>query len=353
MMPSMQKGNCSWSLLAAVGILLVLFSVVHLFLFPLGPTLDYFGVRQAQTSCVPTYESTRGIGSVQHNVELDLDHQFPADLHNAVVYRGATWKAEMGRWLSGCETIVEEIHITEVRKIAGRPAEMIAVGKESAIMNWDNVDASMDLVFVTRQEQCAFVEKAQNIQIVLWQRRVSLRSRTTFQISLRKRTMMKEELLSGQNNCMALRADDMPHRSLEVVLCRGSDMMHEILVFIVDDHRGLRSSLALELYKKAYDHIVQQYSYWNQSSGKDHIWFFSWDEGACYAPKEIWTSMMLVHWGNTNSKHNHSTTAYEPDNWDSISPSRRGNHPCFDLKKDIVLPAWKQPDAYENGRPEA
>lgn len=72
--------------------------------------------------------------------------------------------------------------------------------------------------------------------------------------------------------------------------------------------------------------------------------FFSWDEGACYAPKEIWNSMMLVHWGNTNSKHNHSTTAYGPDNWDAISSIRRGNHSCFDPDKDLVLPAWKLPD---------
>ena len=77
-----------------------------------------------------------------------------------------------------------------------------------------------------------------------------------------------------------------------------------------------------------------------------YIWrqFFSWDEGACYAPKEIWNSMMLVHWGNTNSKHNHSTTAYWADNWDSIPSNRRGNHPCFHPDKDLVLPAWKRPD---------
>lgn len=54
--------------------------------------------------------------------------------------------------------------------------------------------------------------------------------------------------------------------------------------------------------------------------------------------------MMLVHWGNTNSKHNHSTTAYWGDNWDSIPSSRRGDHPCFDPHKDLVLPAWKRPD---------
>jgi len=125
MMPSMQKANCSWSLLAAVGTLLVMLSVVHLFLFPLGPTLDYFSVRQAQTSCVPTNKSTKGIGSIQHNVELDLDHRFPADLHNAVIYRGAPWKAEIGRWLSGCDAIVEEIHITEVRFL---PNELLLDG---------------------------------------------------------------------------------------------------------------------------------------------------------------------------------------------------------------------------------
>ncbi|KHG29546.1 hypothetical protein F383_12444 [Gossypium arboreum] len=54
--------------------------------------------------------------------------------------------------------------------------------------------------------------------------------------------------------------------------------------------------------------------------------------------------MMLVHWGNTNSKHNHSTTAYWADNWDKIPSDRRGNHSCFDPAKDLVLPAWKRPD---------
>ncbi|KAJ0982339.1 hypothetical protein J5N97_010594 [Dioscorea zingiberensis] len=127
------------------------------------------------------------------------------------------------------------------------------------------------------------------------------------------------------DSCLISRADDSPQLSLR-------------------KHRGLRSSLTLDYYKKASDHIIDRYPYWNRSLGRDHIWFFSWDEGACYAPKEIWNSMMLVHWGNTNSKHKHSTTAYFPDNWSFISPHRRGNHPCFDPEKDLVLPAWKKPD---------
>jgi hypothetical protein len=55
---------------------------------------------------------------------------------------------------------------------------------------------------------------------------------------------------------------------------------------------------------------------------------------------------MLVHWGNTNAKHKRSTTAYYADNWDRIPPAWRGNHPCYDPAKDLVLPAWKLPDPF-------
>lgn len=34
----------------------------------------------------------------------------------------------------------------------------------------------------------------------------------------------------------------------------------------------LRSMLTLNMYKKVHEHISQQYSFWNRTAGKDHIW---------------------------------------------------------------------------------
>ncbi|CAM6091825.1 unnamed protein product [Calypogeia fissa] len=126
--------------------------------------------------------------------------------------------------------------------------------------------------------------------------------------------------------CARSQADSAPH----------TDMQNKYL--------GLRGYYAGAFHKRAYDHIKKTYPYWNRSGGKDHIWMFAWDEGACSAPKEIWSSIMLVHWGNTQSKHNYSTSAYDSDRWTYIPKAFRGVHPCYDPSKDIVLPAWKMPD---------
>ncbi|KAM1109532.1 hypothetical protein EV2_009258 [Malus domestica] len=587
-----QKWKCPGSQIATVTsvvalVSIVLVPIVHLFWFPLVPSFAYFS--QAQNSCVPINGSADSImDHVKGNLKspMDLDRQFPSDLHKAVVFRGAPWKAEIGRWLAGCHSISNEVDIVEIiggsrckndcsgqgvcnhelgecrcfhgysgegcserqqlecnypatpdlpygrwvvsicsahcdttkamcfcgesTKYPNRPmaescgfqvkfpsepgAPKLTAWAEADLDNvfttnsskpgWCNVDpAEAYALKVKFKEECdckydgfggRFCEvptvctcinqcsgrghcrggfcqcnngwygidcsipsvassvrewpqwlrpaqvdvpdsshlpgKVDNLNAVVKKKRpliyvydlppdfnsLLLEGRH-FRLECvnriyddRNSTLWTDQLYGAQmalyesilaspyrtlngeeadfffvpvlDSCIITRADDAPHLSMQ-------------------EHKGLRSSLTLEYYRKAYDHIVEQYPFWNRSSGRDHIWFFSWDEGACYAPKEIWSSMMLVHWGNTNSKHKHSTTAYWADNWNDISSDKRGNHPCFDPDKDLVLPAWKSPDvnslssklwsrsrenrktlfyfngnlgpAYPNGRPEA
>ena len=97
--------------------IVVLVSVVHLFLFPVVPSLDYFSARQPQNSCIPINGSIKGgKDKVVKNTQPvpNLDVRFPVDLHKAVVYRGAPWKAEIGRWLSGCNSITTAVKVFEV-----------------------------------------------------------------------------------------------------------------------------------------------------------------------------------------------------------------------------------------------
>lgn len=131
---SLQKGRCSWSLVATVASILALVSVVHLFLVPVIPSFEYFGARQAQTLCIPVNGSGSGgkvtvlengsidsIGSEDNKQILqpmvNLTVRYPSDLHNAVVYHGAPWKAEIGRWLSGCHPNAATVKVVEVQKV--------------------------------------------------------------------------------------------------------------------------------------------------------------------------------------------------------------------------------------------
>lgn len=587
-MLSNQKWRLSWSLIATIASVFALFSVVHLFLFPLVSPFDYF--RQVQTSCVPINGSALvktdlAKESQSRQPTIDLDRQFPADLHNAVVYRGAPWKVEIGQWLSGCDSVAKEVDIVEIisgngckndcsgqgvcnrelgqcwcfhgysgegcserlelkcnyptlpnlphgrwvvsictahcdttramcfcgegTKYPNRPlAEscgfQIKLASEPdgfKLTDWSKPDTDVFTTNGTKIGWCnvdpaeAYAHKVQfkeecdckydglwgrfcevpvsstcinqcsghghcrggfcqcnngwygidcSVPSVVssigewpqWLRPAQLdvpdslhlpKKVTKLDATVKKKRPLiyvydlppdyNNLLLEGRHfkfecinriydeNNATLWTDQLygsqvafyesllasPHRTLNgeeadfffvpvldsCIITRADDAPHLSL----EEHRGLRSSLTLDFYKKAYHHIGEQYPFWNRSSGRDHIWFFSWDEGACYAPKEIWNSMMLVHWGNTNSKHNHSTTAYWGDNWDSIPSSQRGDHPCFDPRKDLVLPAWKRPDveslksklwarplekrktlfyfngnlgpAYERGRPEA
>ena len=111
-----------------------------------------------------------------------------------------------------------------------------------------------------------------------------------------------------------------------------------------------RAALASQLYVGAYEYVRHALPHWNASKGADHIWTFGYDEGACFAPKPIWSSMLISHWGNTMSTHNRCTTTYEDDRWDvPFDPPTGlpiatliGGHGCYDPQKDIVLPSFRE-----------
>ncbi|CAI7895338.1 unnamed protein product [Closterium sp. NIES-54] len=133
--------------------------------------------------------------------------------------------------------------------------------------------------------------------------------------------------------CITARADDSPATSMQ------------------GKFKNRRSYFAADYYQQALEHIRSAYPFWNRTQGRDHIWSFPWDEGACSAPKDVFNGIMLSHWGNTMAAHNHSTTAYLLDSWHDIPPSLRGRHPCFDPLKDVVMPAFKPPNvAHLRGR---
>lgn len=547
-----EKVKFSWSLAGGIASTVALISLVHLFVYPVVPSLDYLNAQKVQNPCLPLNGSSEGGKSNGQAIRsrVDLDNQFPANSHNAVVYRGAPWKARIGRWLSGCDSVTEEVNVVEVigglsckddcsgqgicnhelgqcrcfhgfsgegcseklhldcnypasselpygrwvvsicsahcdttramcfcgegTKYPNRPVAeacgfQVKLPSEDggpkvtdwakadleniftmngSMPGWCNVDPadaySSKVHFKEECDckydgllgsfcevpvQCTCINQCSghgycrggfcqckngwygadcSIPSVLssvgewprWLRPAQIEVPTNENLTgplvslntslKRKRPLIyvydlppefNSLLLEGRHfklECVNRIYDDKnatlwteqlygsqmalyesilasPHRTLNgeeadfffvpvldsCIITRADDAPH----LSMQDHMGLRSSLTLDFYKKAHNHIVSQYPFWNRSSGRDHLWFFSWDEGACYAPKEIWNSMMLVHWGNTNSKHNHSTTAYWADDWDKISLDRRGDHPCFDPDKDLVLPAWKIPDA--------
>ena len=115
-----------------------------------------------------------------------------------------------------------------------------------------------------------------------------------------------------------------------------------------------RVARAAAMYVDAHAHIRDTYPFWNASGGRDHVWVFGYDEGACFAPVALRPSVLISHWGNTMTTHARCTTTYDADRWDPPTDpwsnlplsSLRGDYrayPCHDPTKDIVMPSFKDP----------
>lgn len=111
-----QKFNCSWSLGVSITSIIALVTVVHLFFFPLMPSLD--NLRRIHNSGFAINSSTEAYSNHPEQdpgpQPVDLNLKFPPDSHHAVMYHGAPWKSHIGRWLSGCDAIIKELQIVEV-----------------------------------------------------------------------------------------------------------------------------------------------------------------------------------------------------------------------------------------------
>jgi hypothetical protein len=142
--------------------------------------------------------------------------------------------------------------------------------------------------------------------------------------------------------------------------------------------------------------VKTSHPYWNRTGGADHIWHFAHDEGACWAPQEVYErSVVLTHWGRVGADHV-SGTSYYPVSarilcvWcvcnamfvvhcallcskstqpsPPLTPSRTktkkdnytaevtddpfqpdgftrliGKHPCYTPGKDLVIPLFRDP----------
>ena len=49
--------------------------------------------------------------------------------------------------------------------------------------------------------------------------------------------------------------------------------------------------------------IDKQYPFFKRKGGRDHIFLFTHDEGACWAPTAINNSIWFSHWGRMGLNH--------------------------------------------------
>ncbi|KAJ4775422.1 exostosin family protein [Rhynchospora pubera] len=303
---------CTWPFGFAVISLAVLVALTHLLFTPLFPSpFDYF--QQSNQSLDDDWV-----------VDLDLSDQLPPNLNGSVTYHGAPWKPEIGRWLAGCGSSSFPVEIVEVARIV----KTTVMDREFAIRIWDNADVFMDMLGNHVRWHCNWSATSQLLKIVHLGNGSPAKTRDPESTDW---TKVDIDNIFSTNASKPGWCNMDPHDAYA-----SKFKIKENCNCPYDGTSGLLCE------------IPTMCNCLNQCSGRGHCHggfcqFFSWDEGACCAPKEIRNSMMLVHWGNTNTKHKNSTTAYWPDNWDSIPSERRGNHPCFD-PKDLVLPAWKVPN---------
>ncbi|MEW5301912.1 MAG: hypothetical protein WDW36_004736 [Sanguina aurantia] len=104
--------------------------------------------------------------------------------------------------------------------------------------------------------------------------------------------------------------------------------------------------------------IQARYPFWDRRGGRDHVWLFTHDEGACWVPNEVTPSVWLTHWGRMGPHTSNSAFLADDYNHDVIHPTLlpKGwhattnitGHVCYDPVKDLVVPSVKVPGHYQH-----
>lgn len=112
---------------------------------------------------------------------------------------------------------------------------------------------------------------------------------------------------------------------------------------------------SVNMLMEVHHYISTRLPYWNRNGGRDHIIVQSHDEGSCWLPAVLRPAIVLSHWGRTEIPEK-SDTGYWPDDFlkefshPVYQPEgqvwKLGKFPCYDPKKDMVIPVMYSPNKY-------
>ncbi|KAK9817385.1 hypothetical protein WJX74_003985 [Apatococcus lobatus] len=130
-------------------------------------------------------------------------------------------------------------------------------------------------------------------------------------------------------------------------------------IYCNDLERHLPPGAKMDTYQMAIrttlDWIRWFYPFWDLYNGADHIWIMSQDHGFCGfvngegTVDEISNSIILSHWGLMDYEAGRCTGEDRLRNECTLSTL----HPCFDPRKDVVIPASVNDQLKLGGRPVA
>lgn len=95
-------------------------------------------------------------------------------------------------------------------------------------------------------------------------------------------------------------------------------------------------------YREALAWIREKYPYWQRRGGRDHLFAFPHDEGACVAPIELRNATFLTSWGRLQMHPPNATTTMSEHSWyvPEYVKDMYASHRCYDPEKDILMPVY-------------